>query len=160
MSSILPDGCFETQVICRLAGIKKSTLDYWVRTGLVEPTVRAEPGHRIPRLWTLEDAVTARAIKGLRDAGCSVARLRKAKNVLRDDWRPMLGSSHLYWDGSDLFRIGEWSDVESLLVNPGQQAFRMVTLPVDAWAEELMAEVRHLPSATHTVQISEARNAS
>jgi DNA-binding transcriptional MerR regulator len=146
MPSIWPDGCVETSVICRLAGVPKSTLDYWVRSGLVAPSVRRNPGHRVSRLWTVEDAVLARAIKVLRDAGCPVRVLKKAQAFLRSEWKPMLGSSHLFWDGSDLFRIGEWDAVESIVQNPGQQAFRMVTLPVDAWAEELLGEIVPLPT--------------
>lgn len=145
MPSIRPDGCVETAVICRLAGVPKSTLDYWVRSGLVAPSVRPTPGHRVSRLWTVEDAVLARAIKVLRDAGCPVRVLKKAQAFLKSEWKPLLGSSHLFWDGSDLFRIGDWDEVQSTVKNPGQQAFRMVTLPVDAWAEELLGEIVPLP---------------
>ena len=72
--------------------------------------------------------------------------LKKAQAFLRSEWKPMLGSSHLFWDGSDLFRIGDWDAVDSIVKNPGQQAFRMVTLPVDAWAEELMGKVVPMPA--------------
>lgn len=150
MPTIRPDGCIETAVICRLAGVPKSTLDYWVRSNLVTPTVRDRPGHRVSRLWTLEDAVLVRAIKVLRDAGCPVRILRKAQSFLDEEWKPLLGSSHLFWDGSDLFRIGDWSEVESTVKNPGQQAFRIVTLPVDAWAQELLGEITPLPEAEET----------
>lgn len=146
MPTIQPDGCIETAVICRLAGVPKSTIDYWVRTGLVTPTVRDNPGHRRSRLWTIEDAVLARAVKVLRDAGCPVRVLKKARGFLEDEWKPLLGANHLFWDGTDLFRLGAWSEVESIVRNPGQQAFRMVALPVDAWAEELLGEVIPLPA--------------
>jgi len=145
VSQIRPDGCIETAVICRIAGVPKSTVDYWVRTGLVTPTVRDNPGRRRSRLWTIEDAVLARAIKVLRDAGCPVSVLRRAKAFLDSEWRPLLGTNHLFWDGAELFRIGEWDDLQAIVRNPGQQAFRMVTLPVDAWAEELLGEVVPLP---------------
>ena len=146
MPTIWPNGCIETAVICRLAGVPRSTIDYWIRTGLVTPTVRDNPGRRRSRLWTVEDAVLARAIKVLRDAGCPVRVLSKARKFLEDQWKPLLGTHHLFWDGADLFRLGDWSEVvESIVRNPGQQAFRMVTLPVDAWAEELLGEVIPLP---------------
>lgn len=152
MPSIWPDGCVETSVICRLAGVPKSTLDYWVRSGLVAPSVRKNPGRRVSRLWTIEDAVLARSIKVLRDAGCPVRVLKKAQAFLKAEWKPLLGTSHLFWDGSDLFRIGNWEAVESIVRNPGQQAFRMVTLPVDAWATELLAEVTPMPKRVTTRQ--------
>jgi DNA-binding transcriptional MerR regulator len=147
MSSIRPDGCIETAAICRVVGVAQSTLDYWVRTGLVTPTVRSSSGRRVSRLWTVEDAVLARAIKALRDAGCSVALLKRAKDVLAEEWRPLLGADHLYWDGHDLFKVGDWSEIESVVRSPGQAAFHLVVLPVDAWAQELLAEVRPLPDS-------------
>jgi DNA-binding transcriptional MerR regulator len=143
----------ETPVVCRLAGLSASTLDYWTRTGLVSPSVRGSAGRRVTRRWSVQDAVVVRAVKALRDAGCPMRKLRDAQARLRDDWEPALRGRHLYWDGEDLLRIGPWDEVESLVRRPGQQVFKLVALPVDAWAEETVAVVTALqrPQADRVV---------
>jgi predicted site-specific integrase-resolvase len=42
--------------VCRIVGITYRMLDYWVRTGTVRPTTKAQPGSGNPRRWT-EDEV-------------------------------------------------------------------------------------------------------
>lgn len=153
--------CIESQAVCRWAGIPPSTLDYWVRTGLVSPSVRGSSGRRRTRLWSIQDAVSARAIKVLRDAGCPLQTLRRARKYLKQNWELALSGQLLYWDGQDLLGIGPWDAVESLVREPGQQAFRLVALPLDRWAQEASAHViefrRPTKGATHTAKSRKRR---
>jgi hypothetical protein len=59
-----------------LFGISHRTLDYWVRTDLVAPTVEAQ-GYGSRRLWSVEDAVKVGVIAQLREAGVPVQRVRR-----------------------------------------------------------------------------------
>lgn len=126
----------DTPTVCRLARISPRTLDYWVRTGLVRPSVRPSSGRRVPRLWSVSDAVEVRTIKALRDSGCPLQRVRKARLVLQRRWKETASDQLLYWDGLDLLAIGPWGEVSSLLIQPGQQVLHVVAVPVGRWRQE------------------------
>lgn len=127
----------ETRQVAELAGVKLPTLDYWARTGLVTPSIRGSEGHRITRLWTVQDAVEVRVIKALREAGCSVQLIRKAKRVLKNKWGESLTNVVLYWDGKELFSMDAWGRVKGTLRNPGQQVLHLTAIPITAWRQEV-----------------------
>jgi len=135
------DGYLETPAVCRLAGLPSSTLDYWVRSGLVTPSVRGSSGRRVTRRWTIADVVSVRALKELRRAGCPVRLLRKARERLDSEWQPTLRNQLLYWDGRDLLGLGPWDEVVSLVRNPGQGILRLIALPLDTWVAEASGEI-------------------
>ncbi len=119
-----------------LAGVKPQTLDYWTRTGLVTPSVRASSGRRVPRLWSVKDVVIVRAIKALRDAGCPLSKVRKVKELIADSWNQDLSAAVLFWDGRDVLAVRPWGEVESALVHPGQHVLHLVALPLHHWVRE------------------------
>ena len=57
---------------CNAAGITYRQLDYWARTGLVEPTVRGAKGSGSQRLYSFRDILILKVIKRLLDAGISL----------------------------------------------------------------------------------------
>jgi DNA-binding transcriptional MerR regulator len=126
----------ETPSVCALAGMKPQTLDYWARTGLVTPSVRASTGRRIPRLWSIKDVVVVRAIKALRDAGCPLSKVRKVKQLVEQSWGQDLTATVLFWDGSDVLAVRSWGEVESTLARPCQQVLHVVALPLHHWVRE------------------------
>jgi len=126
----------ETPEVLRLCGLPYSTLDYWVRTGLVAPSVRGGSGRRRTRQWSVLDVVCVRALKELRDAGASVRVLKRAQTMLRDTWTATLRDRMLYWDGGDLIQIDEWENLVSLFAAPGQSVLHVVALSVDALRAE------------------------
>ncbi|MGO9180073.1 MAG: MerR family transcriptional regulator [Candidatus Limnocylindrales bacterium] len=133
--------CLETVAVCRLAGVNRSTLDYWVRTGLVSPSLRTSPGRRRTRLWTVRDAVVVRTIAALRESGCALHQVRRARDAVTEQWGSFGSDATLVWTGSDVLRIGPEGEVESLLRRPRQQAFRAVALPLSVWRDQTGAEV-------------------
>jgi DNA-binding transcriptional MerR regulator len=66
---------------CAAAGITYRQLEYWARTGLVEPSALAAnaPG----RLYSFRDILMLRVIKRLRDTGVSLQQIRPAVSHLR-----------------------------------------------------------------------------
>ena len=135
----------ETPSVLKLAGIPYSTLDYWVRTGLVTPSVRAGEGRRRVRLWSVADAVAVRALKHLRDAGAPVRLLAKARKTLAADWTPALSAQMLFWDGADLLQLDEWKNLLSLIKEPGQGALHVVALPLEVFTRDAEAAIVRLP---------------
>src|SRR5688572_5089330 len=105
--------CLETVTVCQLAQVNRSTLDYWVRTGLVVPSLRSNPGRRRTRLWTVRDAVVVRTISALREAGCPLQRVRAARDEVVAKWGTFGPETTLVWTGSDILEVGPEGEVES-----------------------------------------------
>ena len=69
---------FRGPTVIKLVGITYRQLDYWARTGLVTPSVRAADGSGTQRLYGFTDVVELRIIKRLLDAGVSLRQIRDA----------------------------------------------------------------------------------
>lgn len=136
--------CLDTVTVSRLAGVNPSTLDYWVRTRLVRPSVRPEPGKRRPRLWAVRDVILVRTITELRASGCPLQRVRAACRQLEERWDGLRADTVLVWNGADVLRLGRSGGLESLLQHPGQQVFRLVTLPIGHWHREALGAASYL----------------
>jgi len=57
---------------CSAAGITYRQLDYWARTGLVEPGIRTASGSGTQRLYGFRDILVLKIVKRLLDAGVSL----------------------------------------------------------------------------------------
>ena len=66
---------------CNAAGITYRQLDYWARTGLVEPTVRGATGSGTQRLYSFRDILLLKVIKRLLDAGISLQQIRRRSST-------------------------------------------------------------------------------
>lgn len=131
-----------TPAVCRLAGVAPSTLNYWIRTGLVKPSIAASRGKRFDRWWSISDVVLVRAVKALRDAGCPLQTLRKAKAQVERYENEGLGDVVLFWDGGDVLVLEKWGTLRSAVVKPGQQVLHLVALPLQTWMKETESEAQ------------------
>ena len=61
---------------CVAAGISYRQLDYWARTGLVEPGVRGAAGSGSQRLYSFRDILVLKIVKRLLDTGVSLQNIR------------------------------------------------------------------------------------
>jgi DNA-binding transcriptional MerR regulator len=68
---------------CSAAGITYRQLDYWARTGLVEPGIRTASGSGTQRLYGFRDILVLKIVKRLLDAGVSLQNIRTAVDHLR-----------------------------------------------------------------------------
>jgi DNA-binding transcriptional MerR regulator len=98
----------------------------------------------VPRLWSLDDALSVRAIKALRDAGCPLQRVRTVKALLASD-KATMTSAILFWDGSDVKLLGRWGEVQSMLQRPRQQILHVLAIPLHSWRSDLQAEATVVP---------------
>lgn len=130
----MPVQALTTKQVLDLCSIAPSTLDYWVKKKLVVPSVLSGAGHRYERYWSVEDAVMVRTIKALRDAGCPLQRVVKARAYI-DELAPQggVGGRALYWTGEDVILGSTPSDLISLVRHPGQQMLVLAALPVEEW---------------------------
>jgi hypothetical protein len=69
--------------VCEIVGITYRQLDYWARTELVQPTLRAATGSGSQRLYSFADMLVLRVVKRLLDTGVALQSIRLAVDHLR-----------------------------------------------------------------------------
>ena len=107
---------------CNAAGITYRQLDYWARTGLVEPTVRGATGSGTQRLYGFRDILLLKVIKRLLDAGISLQQIRTAVSHLRERGVDDLAQITLMSDGASVYECTSADEVIDLLQG-GQGVF-------------------------------------
>jgi DNA-binding transcriptional MerR regulator len=107
---------------CNVAGITYRQLDYWARTGLVEPTVRTAGGSGTQRLYSFRDVLLLKVIKRLLDAGVSLQQIRVAVHHLRERGTEDLTGVTLMSDGASVYECRSPDEVIDLLQG-GQGVF-------------------------------------
>ena len=70
------DAGYRGPTACKAAGITYRQLDYWARTGLVEPSVRPAGGSGTQRLYGFRDILVLKVVKRLLDTGVSLQQIR------------------------------------------------------------------------------------
>jgi DNA-binding transcriptional MerR regulator len=113
---------FRGPIACSAAGITYRQLDYWARTGLVEPTVRNATGSGTQRLYSFRDILILKVIKRLIDAGISLQQIRAAIEHLRARGVDDLTQVTLMSDGVSVFECTSDDEVIDLL-RGGQGVF-------------------------------------
>jgi DNA-binding transcriptional MerR regulator len=107
---------------CAAAGITYRQLDYWARTGLVEPSIRPAHGSGTQRLYSFRDVVVLKIVKRLLDTGVSLQNIRAAVQHLRAHGRTDLARMTLMSDGATVYECASPGDVVDLLQG-GQGVF-------------------------------------
>lgn len=107
---------------CAAAGISYRQLDYWARTGLVEPTVRNASGSGSQRLYGFRDILVLKIVKRLLDAGVSLQNIRSAVTHLRERGIEDLARITLMSDGSSIYECTNSEEIFDLLQG-GQGVF-------------------------------------
>ncbi|MBQ0987948.1 MerR family transcriptional regulator [Streptomyces sp. F63] len=100
---------------CAAAGITYRQLDYWARTGLVEPSVRSAQGSGSQRLYSTEDVVVLKIVKRFLDTGVSLQNIRAAVRHLRTRERDDLARMTLMSDGATVHECSSPDEVVGLL---------------------------------------------
>lgn len=141
--SLLPDDVgFRGPTACGAAGITYRQLDYWARTGLVEPSVRDATGSGSKRLYSFRDILVLKVVKRLLDTGVSLQQIRQAVQHLRDRGVYDLASITLMSDGASVYECTSADEVIDL-VQGGQGVFGIAVGRV--W-REVEASLVELPN--------------
>jgi len=109
-------------IACAAAGITYRQLDYWARTALVEPSVRAAHGSGSQRLYSFRDILVLKVVKRLLDTGISLQQIRAAVQHLRDRGSADLAQVTLMSDGVSVYECTSADEVVDLLQG-GQGVF-------------------------------------
>jgi DNA-binding transcriptional MerR regulator len=125
---------------CSAAGITYRQLDYWARTGLVEPSVRPAHGSGSQRLYSFRDILTLKVVKRLLDTGVSLPNIRLAVAHLRDRGDADLTGITLMSDGTTVYACTSPDEVIDL-VQGGQGVFGIAVGRVVTEVEGSLAEL-------------------
>lgn len=109
-------------VACAAAGITYRQLDYWARTGLVEPSIRPASGSGTQRLYSFRDILILRVVKRLIDTGVSLPNIRSAVRHLAERGGDDLTRITLMSDGASIYECRSPDEVVDL-VRGGQGVF-------------------------------------
>ncbi|MFF7212786.1 MerR family transcriptional regulator [Streptomyces sp. NPDC008238] len=115
-----PEGAGETvgyrgPTACAATGITYRQLDYWARTGLVEPSIRPAYGSGTQRLYSFRDVVVLKIVKRLLDTGVSLQNIRTAAQHLRSSAPAELTRMTLMSDGATVYECTSPDEVVDLL---------------------------------------------
>jgi DNA-binding transcriptional MerR regulator len=127
---------------CKAAGITYRQLDYWARTGLVEPSVRTATGSGTQRLYGFRDILVLKVVKRLLDTGVSLQQIRVAIQTLRLRGVEDLAQITLMSDGATVYECTSPDEVIDLLQG-GQGVFGIAVGRV--W-REVEGSLAQLPS--------------
>ena len=127
---------------CKAAGITYRQLDYWARTGLVEPSVRGATGSGTQRLYGFRDILVLKVVKRLLDTGVSLHQIRIAIEHLRNRGVDDLAQITLMSDGASVYECTSADEVIDL-VQGGQGVFGIAVGRV--W-REIEGSLAQLPS--------------
>jgi DNA-binding transcriptional MerR regulator len=125
---------------CAAAGITYRQLDYWARTGLVEPSVRAASGSGSQRLYGFRDILVLKVVKRLLDTGISLQQIRAAVAHLRARGAADLAQVTLMSDGVSVYECTSPDEVVDLLQG-GQGVFGIALGRVWREVEGTLAEL-------------------
>ena len=142
VSQLSADLGYRGPTACNAAGITYRQLDYWARTGLVEPTVRGATGSGTQRLYSFRDILILKIIKRLLDAGISLQQIRTAVSHLRARGTDDLTRVTLMSDGASVYECTSNDEVIDLLQG-GQGVFGIAIGGV--W-REIEGSLADLPS--------------
>lgn len=117
-----PDTGYRATTAAHVTGITYRQLDYWARTGLVEPSARTAQGSGTSRLYTFRDLLVLRIIRGLLDTGISLPNIRRAVDTLAALGSEDLASITLFSDGTTVYQCRSPQDIIDLL-DGGQGVF-------------------------------------
>jgi DNA-binding transcriptional MerR regulator len=132
---------------CAAAGITYRQLDYWARTALVEPSVRAAHGSGSQRLYSFRDILVLKVVKRLLDTGVSLQQIRTAVTHLRDRGVRDLAQITLMSDGVSVYECTSADEVVDLLQG-GQGVFGIALGRVWQEVEGSLAELPAERAAT------------
>jgi DNA-binding transcriptional MerR regulator len=127
-------------IACRAAGVTYRQLDYWARTGLVEPSVRPATGSGTQRLYSFRDILVLKVVKRLLDTGVSLQQIRVAVSHLRERGVEDLAQITLMSDGASVYECTSADEVIDL-VQGGQGVFGIAVGRVWREVEGSLAEL-------------------
>ena len=119
---------FTPRQVTHLTGVPYSTLNFWAKNGLVQPSVAPGTGTGNERVYSFSDVVALKVAFELRKAGVTTASLKKVVQFLRDNegLDQPLANARLVVSGRDVLVVKNTNELVSALSKPGQSCLSFV----------------------------------
>ena len=128
--------------VCKLVGITYRQLDYWARTNLLQPSLKAAQGSGTQRLYSFSDLVQLRVIKGLLDTGLHLNRIRQAVEWLREqDIDQPLSEANLISDGTTILTSFDREGTQEYLMDALRRGQGVFAIAVGQIQRDLQGEL-------------------
>lgn len=135
-----PNEGYRGAVAANVAGITYRQLDYWARTGLVEPSIKNAAGSGSQRLYSFRDILVLKLVKNLLATGISLQQIRVAVEQLHSAGVTDLAQTTLMSDGASVYLCTSNDQVIDL-VQRGQGVFGIAVGQVLREVESNLVEV-------------------
>src|SRR5260370_38479160 len=76
---------YTTKQVTEITEVKYRPLDYWAKSGFLEPSIAEAAGTGTERVYSLRDLIALRVTRDLREPGFSVRMLRPRGRYLRGE---------------------------------------------------------------------------
>lgn len=139
----LENEAFSTQQVVSLVGVSTRKLVHWDKQGLVKPSISPASGRGSRRMYSYRDLLALKVVKGLRDQGVSLQRVRRCVRYLRKhmpDISQPLSLCQLLTDGDSVYLVEDRKTLIDTVARPGHRAVRQI-IDIAAFDRELRAQV-------------------
>ena len=136
-----PERSFSANHAAKIANLTYRQLDYWARTGFVQPSLAAANGKGSQRSYSYDDLLELKTVKHMLDLGMDLKRVRAIMNSAR---------SRLRQDHEDVALVhtaGRWRVVHGLDAQEIALWNGEAVLPLDRQRLEVDAALRDLAKA-------------
>ena len=137
---------FSAVEAAKFAVVPYQTVDYWARTGFIEPSAAGANGRGSERKYTFDDLIALRVARELRKAGASAQALRTVIGALRAEHHS-LAESRFMVVGSDIVMATNCGQVMSVLKKSGQLAFAAFIIDGPKAVTALEEQIKKLRAA-------------
>ena len=144
---------FSAPQVCALAGVSYRHVDYWARSGLLEPSLQVAHGSGSRRRYSYRDVLQLKVIRRLLDGDVSLRLIRRAVVFLRTELNEDLVSATLVLNGSRSLLVRTEGDLLDI-VRQGQAMLSIVSL--QPLTEELDAAIASLGPGAETAAVATA----
>lgn len=130
---------YSAKAVCEGCSVTQRMLDYWVSTGVIEPTKvfeskykdRGDKKRRAYHLFDFTAIVQIKIVKDLRDGGVSLQQIRFAIGCLREERGEAWQRAWVVTDGSRLYEKTENPEkiVSLMKREKGQLVFSIIAVP-------------------------------
>lgn len=128
--------------VCQIANITYRQLDYWSRTGLIEPSIRTAQGSGSQRLYSFKDILVVKIINRLLSAGISLQNIRIAVDHLRERGVEDLANLTLISDGITIYEVTSPEEITDIL----QQGQGVFAIAISGSMRELSGTISAFPA--------------
>ncbi len=141
---------FTNKTVTKLfKNISPRQLDYWVRTGLIKPSILTSEGRGSSRIYSFNDLIQISTINALLEGGMSIQQIRKSAEYLNEELgETMPLTARLLIYGKTIVKVVK-DDTEFLkaidtLTHQGQVVFM---LSIGKLVQEVEVKVKELDKA-------------